>query len=119
MTLEPIKVDLHPQGRVIGNGPGFLLQDTGQEALLAARQRLHNYRIEIAEKPFKVGATDYRAGSWIIPAQKDLRAALERVATELALDFESAATAPDVARHESKLPRLAVWHTWDDTQAVG
>ena len=26
---------------------------------------------------------------------------------------------PDVARHESKLPRLAVWHSWADTQAVG
>jgi hypothetical protein len=33
--------------------------------------------------------------------------------------FESAPAAPDVARHESKLPRLAVWHTWADTQAVG
>lgn len=55
----------------------------------------------------------------VIPAQKDLRPALERVAAELALDFDSVASAPEVARHGSRLPRLAVWHTWDDTQAVG
>ena len=95
------------------------LNDTGQESLLAARQRLADFKVEIAEKPFKVGSVEYRAGSWVIPLQKDLRPALERVAAELALDFQAVASAPEVARHSSRLPRLAVWHTWDDTQAVG
>jgi hypothetical protein len=27
--------------------------------------------------------------------------------------------APDVARHKAPLPRVAVWHTWDDTESVG
>jgi hypothetical protein len=44
---------------------------------------------------------------------------LGKASAELALDFDSAPAAPDVARHESTLPRLAVWHTWADTQAVG
>ena len=119
VPLEPVGAELRPAGRVAGDGPFFLLKDTGQESLLAARQRLSGYRIEIAERAFKVGAAEYAAGSWVIPAQKDLRAALERVSAELGLDFEAAPTAPEVARHESRLPRLAVWHTWDDTQAVG
>jgi Zinc carboxypeptidase len=119
VTLEQTGGELRPAGRVAGDGPVFLLKDTGQESLLAARQRLASFKVEIAERPFKVGAADYRAGSWVIPAQKDLRAALERVAAELGLDFDSAASAPEVLRHESRLPRLAVYHTWDDTQAVG
>ena len=56
-------------------------------------------------------------GSW--RTRKGSADAVKRAAAELALDFESAAAVPDVARHESKLPRLAVWHTWADTEAVG
>jgi Zinc carboxypeptidase len=102
-------------GRVQGSGPVFLLRDRGQEAMLAARVRLASFRIELAERSFE----DYPAGSWIIPAQSGVAEALDKVARELALDFESAAAAPDVARHDAPLPRLAVWHTWDDTESVG
>ena len=107
------------QGKVSGAGPVYLLKDTGQEALLALRSRLAAFKVEIVEKPFRSGTTDYPAGSWVISDQKGLAEALARAAAELALDFESAAALPDVARHESKLPRLAVWHTWADTEATG
>ncbi len=107
------------RGKVSGAGPVYLLKDTGQEALFALRNRLAAFKVEIAEKPFKSGAADYPAGSWILSDQKGLADALNRAAAELALDFESAAAAPDVARHESRLPRLAVWHTWADTEAAG
>ncbi len=119
VPLETVPGELRPTGRVTGDGPFILLNDTGQESLLAARQRLSSFKVEIAEKPFKVGTVEYRAGSWIIPIQKDLRPAIDRVAAELALDFESVSSVPEIPRHESRLPRLAVWHTWDDTQAVG
>jgi len=106
-------------GKVNGAGPVYLLRDTGQEGLLALRARLAAFRVEIAEKAFKSGDKDYPAGSWIIGDQKGLADALAKAAAELALDFDSAAAAPVVARHESKLPRIAVWHLWTDTQAVG
>jgi hypothetical protein len=100
-------------------GPVYILKDTGQEGLLALRARLAAFRVEIAEKPFKAGDEDYPAGSWILADQKGLAEAVKSAAGELDLDFDGAAAAPDVARHESKLPRLAVWHTWADTEAVG
>jgi len=106
-------------GKVDGSGPLFLMKDTGQEALLALRNRLAAFKVEIAEKPFKSGDAEYPAGSWIIAGQKGLADALTRASAELGLDFVSAAAAPDVPRHESKVPRLAVWHTWADTEAVG
>ena len=118
-ALAPLAPGLAVEGKVSGTGPVYLLRDTGQEALLALRARLAAFRVEIAEKAFKSGDKDYPAGSWIVGDQKGLADALKRAATELAVDFESAPVAPDVARHESKLPRLAVWHTWADTQAVG
>lgn len=107
------------RGKVSGTGPVYLLKDTGQEALFALRNRLAAFKVEIAEKPFKSGTSDYPAGSWVLSDEKGLADALARAAAELALDFESAAAMPDVARHESRLPRLAVWHTWEDTESAG
>ncbi len=118
-VLTPIPAGFETQGKVSGVGPVFLLKDTGQEALLALRNRLAAFKVEIAEKPFKSGTADYPAGSWILSGEKGLPDALKPAAAELAVDFDSASTAPDVPRHESKLPRLAVWHTWADTESVG
>jgi hypothetical protein len=119
--LEPLAAGFSSTlpGRVEGAGPVFLMKDTGQEALLALRHRLAGFRVEIAEKAFKSGETDYPPGSWILPPQKGLAEGLKRAAAELAVDFASAPAAPDVPSRESKLPRLAVWHTWADTEAVG
>jgi hypothetical protein len=119
VPVTPVRERLESHGRVSGEGPVFLLKDTGQEALLAVRNRLAAFRVEIAEKPFKSGSVDYPAGSWVLTEQKGLTEALERAAAELAVDFESSSAVPDVPRHESKLPRLAVWHTWADTESVG
>jgi hypothetical protein len=119
VPLAKLQSGFAVQGTVGGTGPVYLLKDTGQEGLLALRSRLASFRVEIAEKAFKSGDKDYPAGSWIIADQKGLADTLKRAAAELAVDFDSAAAIPDVARHESRLPRLAVWHTWADTEAVG
>jgi len=108
-----------PRGRVAGSGPAYLMKDTGQEGLLEARYRLAKFRIEIAERAFKVGDTDYPAGSWILPAQAGLGSALQNLDTHVALDFDSVATQPDVARHAARAPRLGVWVPWADTDSIG
>lgn len=131
VKLEPVTEEPAPAGTVSGNGPVYLLKDSGQESLLEARARLGDIKVEIAEKSFKVGEVDYPAGSWVLapalkgpglgsPAPADgLAARLEKAAAELGLDFESAAALPEVARHDARLPRLALWHPWADTQMIG
>jgi hypothetical protein len=119
VKVEPVRPDFVIQGKVSGAGPVYLLKDTGQEALLALRNRLASFKVEIAEKPFKSGQAEYPAGSWILAGQDGLADALRKAAAELGLVFDSASAVPDVPRHESKLPRLAVWHTWEDTEATG
>ena len=42
-TLAPLTEKPHPAGAVAGSGPVFLLKDTGQEGLLAARYRLADF----------------------------------------------------------------------------
>jgi len=108
-----------PRGKVTGSGPMFVLEDTGQEGLLEARYRLAKLKIEIAEQAFKVGDTEYPAGSWLLPAQSGLSGALQDLTAHLALDFDSIASAPEVARHAAKAPRLGVWVPWADTDSIG
>ncbi len=117
--VTAVSAPLAYKGEVAGDGAFYLLRDTGQEALLAARVRLAKFKVEAAEKSFGSGGQDYPAGSWIIPAQPGLRAALDGLAADLALDFEPASGAPDVKRHLLDLPRLAVLQAWNDTQSAG
>ena len=111
--------DVRPSGRVAGEGAFYLLKDTGQEALLAARVRLARFKVEAAEKAFSHAGAEYPAGSWVVAAQPGLPAALGAVAKELALEFTAVGEAPSVARHALDLPRLALLQSWDDTESAG
>jgi zinc carboxypeptidase len=108
-----------PQGRVSGEGPIFLMKDTGQEALLGARYALAGFDVEIAERAFRSGGTDYPAGSWVLTAQDKLAASLRDAAMRWGLDFASALAPPDVPRHAARAPRLGVWVPWADTDSIG
>ena len=107
-----------PHGKVAGTGSVFLLKDSGQESLLAARYRLFNFDIEIAKHAFTAGSAAYPAGSWILPSQPGLPEALRQISDQLGLDF-TAASAPDVAHHVAKAPRLGIWVPWADTDSIG
>ncbi len=108
-----------PSGEVAGSGPVFLLKDSGQESLLAARYQLSAFNVEIAEKEFSSGGVAYPEGSWILPAQAGLADALHQASSKLGLSFVSAAAAPEVAHHAAKAPRLGVWVPWADTDSIG
>lgn len=108
-----------PNGKVAGNGPTYVLKDTGQEGLLEARYRLARFKVEIAERAFDVGDTKYPAGSWILPPQSGLAPALHDLVTHIAVDFDSIESVPEVARHAAAAPRLGVWVPWADTDSIG
>jgi hypothetical protein len=119
VKLSPVAERVAYKGQVAGDAGVFLIRDSGQEGLLAARVRLAGFKVEAAEKSFAAGGKDYPAGSWIVTGQSGLRSALDNVAADLAIDVDSAASAPDVKRHLVDLPRLAVLQAWSDTQSAG
>jgi hypothetical protein len=119
LASAPVDDDVHAAGHVTGGGPDFLLRDTGQEGLLAARYRLGDRKVDIAERPFRAGGIDYPAGSWIVAGGSGVTAAVHSVASDLGLDFAGAAAVADVPRHAAPLPRLGVWVPWADTDSIG
>src|SRR5467141_1402724 len=118
VPLTALKEPPRPAGNVSGAGPVFLLKDTGQESLFAARYRLASFDVEIAEQSFQAGGVSFPAGSWILPAKEGLARAIHSVAKELGLDFVSAASSPDVAHHAAGVPRIGVWVPWADTDSI-
>ena len=106
-------------GHINGSGSMYLLKDTGQESLLAARYRLANLQIRIAEHEFEFNGTKYPAGSWILPDQPGLHDAVAQTAKELGLDFIEVPTVPNVPRHAAPTPRIGVWVPWADTDSIG
>jgi len=119
VPVAPVDAEVQVSGRVSGRGPAYLLEDTGQESLLAARYRLSRFDVEIAEEAFESGGARYPAGSWILPPRDGLAEALARISGELGLDFDGVRSAPRVSSHPAVPPRIAVWHTWADTESVG
>jgi len=119
VAVDPVVGPVSYGGSVQGHGGTFLVRDQGQEALLAARTRLSGFAVEVAEKPFSAGGRDYRAGSWILRDQANLRPALDKAAAELDLDVAAVDQAPAVAHHALDLPRLGVLQTWSDTESAG
>ncbi|HWJ46400.1 MAG TPA: hypothetical protein VNS62_02030 [Candidatus Udaeobacter sp.] len=106
-------------GHTTGSGSTYLLKDTGQESLLAARYRLANFEVQIAEGEFESEGKMFPAGSWILADQAGLRDAIQSVAEKLGLDFVQVAAAPKVACHKAAAPRIGVWVPWADTDSIG
>ena len=119
VSVKRLRERVQPKGTVAPAAKVYLLKDTGQESLLAARYRLANFEIQVAERAFRVGRRHYPAGSWVLPDQPNLKLALTAVADELALDFDAARSAPQVPLHSATLPRLGVWVPWADTDMIG
>ena len=119
LTLTPLHAAPQPEGQVSGDGPVYLLRDTGEEGLLAARYRLARFRVAIAERPFEVNGASFPAGSWILTPQAGLASAVRDTAKSLGLDFVSTAAAPTVASHPAPVPRLGLWVPWADTDTIG
>lgn len=118
-TLTSVKEPPHATGHVSGIGNIYLLKDTGQEGLLAARYRLANFTVQIAEQEFETDGTKFPAGSWIVADQSGLRDALQSAASELGLDFIQVASAPSASQHAAQAPRIGVWVPWADTDSIG
>ena len=62
VKLSPVAERVAYKGQVGGDAGVYLIRDSGQEGLLAARVRLAGFKVEAAEKSFSAGGKDYPAG---------------------------------------------------------
>jgi hypothetical protein len=115
----PVKVT----GKVEGSGKaGYIINHNAESALAQLRFRLKDVKMMAAEDSFKAGERSYNAGSFIIKAEgnpADLDARVRREATELGIKLVAVDKLPEVAQHPLAAPRIAMVHTWINTQDEG
>jgi hypothetical protein len=122
--MSLMKEDARVKGRLEGpsSAAGYLVNHNADNVLVTFRFRLADVAMRAAEAPFKVGDTEYRAGSFVIPAEgnpADLRARLEAAAEELGLTVRGVGKLPEMKTHALAVPRIALVHTWTNTQNEG
>jgi hypothetical protein len=112
-------VDVTLPGAVtsVAAAAGFIVPDYGSNNMVTLRYHLKSVGVQAAEASFKVGTTEYPAGSYILPASAEGQ--LKQAIAPLGLTAVAVAKLPDVARHDVDLPRLAMFSTWGSTQEVG
>lgn len=119
LTNGPIKVT----GKVEGTGTtAWVVNHTGESAIAQLRYRLKDIKFASAEAGFKVGDKSFNAGSYIIKADgnpADTAARVAKEAADLGLTATAVDKAPEVASHAVGTPRIALVHTWINTQNEG
>src|SRR6185369_14818449 len=84
--------------------------------------RLKDIKFSAAEASFKIGDKNFNAGSYIIKADgnpADVADRLNKEAAALGLTATAVDKIPEVANHAVSVPRIAIVHTWLNTQDEG
>jgi hypothetical protein len=115
--MERVAGSVRARGGVTGSGPVFLFNHNADNTLITLRYRLKTAAVEVAEEPFEVAGQKFNRGSFII--RNVSLAEMERAASELELQTVALPSAPAVKTHPVRLARIAIMHTWLDTQDEG
>jgi Zinc carboxypeptidase len=122
MTL--LTADARVTGKIAGaaSTAGYIINHNTENTLATLRFKLKDVKMQTAEDSFKVGDQQFSAGSFIIKTEgnaADLRERLNDAVKELGLTALAVDKLPDVKTHELALPRIAILHTWTNTQNDG
>lgn len=119
LTSGNIKVE----GKLDGKGTaGYVVNHSGESAVAQLRFRLKDLKFSAAEVPFKVGDKNFNAGSYIVKSDgnpADAAVRLTKEASALGLNITAVEKLPEVASHPVGTPRIALVHTWLNTQDEG
>ena len=106
-----------PTGTLVGSGPVYAINNSGQMSLAALAYALKGTDIAIAEDGFKNGDRRFRAGSVLIRGVDISR--LNDLLKKFDLQAYSLPAMPDIPTHAAAAPRIAFMHTWLYTQTEG
>ena len=122
-TMSIIDGPAKVTGSVEGSGKaGFVINHTAESAIAQLRYRLKDVKFSAAESEFKIGEKSFNAGSYIIKSEgnpNDLSSQVTSAVTALGLKAVAVDKLPDVAAHGVGVPRIALVHTWLNTQDEG
>jgi hypothetical protein len=122
MTLLTADAKVTGQLTTSSSARAYLINHNTDNTLATLRFRLKDVKMSAAEDSFKVGDQQFNTGSFIIKAEgnpSDLKQRLESAVVDLGLKAKAVDKLPEVKSHELAVPRIAIVHTWTNTQNEG
>jgi hypothetical protein len=124
VAMTPITSDAKVRGQLTGSGSpvAFIINHNTDNTLATLRFRLKDVKISAAEDAFKIADQQFNAGSFIVKASgnpADLKQRLQAAAVDMGLKAQGVDKLPEVKTHELAVPRIAILHTWTNTQNDG
>ena len=115
--MEPVKGDVTAPGGLTGAGTVFAINHNADPSLATLRYRFKDATFAIAEEPFEAAGTKFARGSFIVSGvgADELR----KAGAELGLQIVGLPSAPAVKTHPARAARVALMHTWINTQDEG
>jgi len=104
-------------GGIEGSGDIYLINHNTDSALMTLRYRFPAATFDAAEEPFEAGGHKFSRGSFLVRGIPN--AAFTAALAELGVQAYAAAAAPTVKTHPLRAARIAIMHTWLNTQAEG
>ncbi len=124
VPMSLLTSDARVRGGLTGLNPAvaYVINHNTDNTLATLRFKLKDVKMSAAEDTFKIADRQFNAGSFVIKSDgnpADLRQRLEAAVTELGLKAQAADKLPEVKMHNLAVPRIAIVHTWVNTQNEG
>lgn len=100
----------------------YLINHNAENTLMTLRFKLKDLKIAAAEEPFEAGGQKFNAGTFIIKSAEnsgDLKQHLAGPVADSGLKAVAVDKLPEIKSHPLALPRIAILHTWTNTQNDG
>src|SRR5687768_12735560 len=119
-----LTADVKVKGALSGpaNSVAYVINHNTDNTLATFRFRLKDVKMSAAEDSVKVGEQQFNTGSFIIKQEgnpANVRQLLEPAVADLGLKAIGVDKLPTVKTHELAVPRIAIVHTWTNTQNEG
>jgi hypothetical protein len=116
LGMELVREPATVEGTVAGSGGVLLVEHMGDWRSAVLPWKVGNARVSVAEAEFEAGGRSWPAGTFIVEGNTEGANAGIRA---LGLTGVRVGGAPSVERHQVQLPRIALMHSWIETQNEG
>lgn len=113
--MTVLTADAKVEGRISGDGGVILVEHLGDWRSAVLPWKVGGTRVRAAEVSFSAGGRSWPAGTYIVPADNRTRTAIR----DLGLTGVAIASAPTARTHDVRPPRVALVHSWLETQNEG
>ena len=116
-SMEKVTGDIMAPGGVHGTGATYAINNVGENSLVTLRYQLKAADFQAAEDSFSAAGHHFNRGSFVV---SNVSASdLDKASKALGIEVYALASAPSVAMHPARAPRVAILHTWQGTQTEG